>query len=57
MLTSQDILFVLLLSIFSSSNDIDLNTNQNFLLLLLLIFASGNYNTGCCGGYYNNTNV
>jgi hypothetical protein len=57
MLTSQDILFVLLLSIFSSNNDIDLNTNQNFLLLLLLIFANGNYNNGYCSNYYNNANV
>lgn len=46
---SNDVLLVLLLSIFASANNIDLNTNTNFLLLLLLILSG--LNTGCnsCG--------
>lgn len=43
---SQDVLLVLLLSIFASGNDVDLSTNTNYLLLLLLVL-SGN-NTGGC---------
>ncbi len=56
MFFSQDILMILLLSIFTSANDIDLNTNSNFLLLLLLILSmeGGNFlgnNSGCgCRG-------
>lgn len=36
---SQDVLLVLLLSIFTSANNVDLNTNSNFLLLLLLVLT------------------
>ena len=47
---SQDVLLILLLSIFTSNNDIDLNTNSNFLLLLLLILSADgglSWNGGC----------
>lgn len=42
---SQDILLVLLLSIFASANDVELANNTNFLLLLLLVLSQSN--TGC----------
>lgn len=42
---SQDILLVLLLSIFASANDVDLSSNTNYLLLLLLVLSQ--QNGGC----------
>lgn len=45
MVSSQDVLLILLLSIISSSGNIDLNTNSNFLLLLLLTLS----NQSSCG--------
>ena len=50
---SQDVLLILLLSVFTSANNIDLNTNSNFLLLLLLVLSmeGGNLiggSSGCC---------
>ena len=53
---SQDVLLILLLSVFTSANNIDLNTNSNFLLLLLLVLSmeGGGFlgsNSGCsCRG-------
>lgn len=51
MITSQNILFVLLLSVISNATDTNLNTNTNFLLLLLLALnGQNNYywnNNGC----------
>lgn len=51
MISSQSILFVLLLSVIANATDTNLNTNTNFLLLLLL--AIGGWNSGnnfnCCG--------
>ncbi len=51
MITSQNILFVLLLSTIANATDTNLNTNTNFLLLLLLALNGQNYynNNGCCG--------
>lgn len=48
---SDDVLLVLLLSIFTSANNVDLNTNTNFLLLLLLTLSTRAQNTcpGFCG--------
>lgn len=45
---SQDILLVLLISIFAQSSGTELSTNSNFLLLLLLAL-NGQNNRGCCG--------
>lgn len=45
---SNDVLLVLLLSIFTSANNVDLNNNTNFLLLLLLVL-SGNTCSSCSG--------
>lgn len=46
---SNDILLVMLISIFTSANDVDLNTNTNFLLLLLLALSASqnNVQNGC----------
>ena len=41
---TDDVLLVLLLSIFTSANNVDLTTNTNFLLLLLLILSVGAQN-------------
>ncbi len=41
---SQDILWVFLLSVLSSSNDTNLATNTNILLLLLLGLSNNNNN-------------
>lgn len=46
-MNSQDILLVLLLSIFANATDTNLNTNTNFLLLLLLALSNGNNFWGC----------
>ena len=49
---TNEILLVLLLSIFTSATDTDLNTNTNFLLLLLLVLSGQtNINNGwsICG--------
>lgn len=45
MVSSQDVLLILLLSIITSAGNIDLNTNTNFLLLLLLTLS--NTSSGC----------
>ena len=47
---TNDILLILLLSVFTTATDTDLNTNTNFLLLLLLVL-SGQSSCGCnsCG--------
>ena len=45
---SQDILLVLLLSIFTSANDVDLSTNTNYLLLLLLVLSGNNGGCSSC---------
>ena len=48
---TNDILLILLLSVFTSATDTNLNTNTNFLLLLLLVL-SGQSSCGCnnsCG--------
>lgn len=42
---SNDILLVLLLSIFAQSSGTELSTNSNYLLLLLLALSAQN---GCC---------
>lgn len=51
MISSQSILYVLLLSVISNATDTNLNTNTNFLLLLLLALGGQNnyWNNGCCG--------
>ena len=36
---SQDVLLVLIISIYAASTNTDLNTNTNFLLLLLMILG------------------
>lgn len=49
--SSQDILLILLLSIFAQSTGTELGTNSNYLLLLLLALSANN-NNGCnnnCG--------
>ena len=47
--STQNILFVLLLSVITSATDTNLNTNTNFLLLLLLALNGQNYyNTNPC---------
>lgn len=48
---SDNVLLVLLLSIFTNANNVDLNTNTNFLLLLLLTLSSNQQSTcpGTCG--------
>ena len=50
MISSQNILFVLLLSVIANATDTNLNTNTNFLLLLLLALGGQNNwnNGGCC---------
>jgi len=45
---SQDILFVLLISVIANATNTDLATNTNFLLLLLLAL-SNNGGTSSCG--------
>jgi len=45
---TNEILLVLLLSIFTSATDTDLNTNTNFLLLLLLILSGQMNNVNGC---------
>lgn len=45
---SQDVLLVLLLSIFASSNDVDLSNNTNYLLLLLLVLSQGSGGCSTC---------
>ena len=40
--STQNILFVLLLSVITSATDTNLNTNTNFLLLLLLALNGQN---------------
>lgn len=47
MISSQSILFALLLSVISNSTDTSLNTNTNFLLLLLLAMSGNNWGCGC----------
>ncbi len=48
--TTQNILFVLLLSVITNATDTNLNTNTNFLLLLLLALNGQNYGSSCgCG--------
>lgn len=50
MISSQSILFVLLLSTIANATDTNLNTNTNFLLLLLLALSGQNnyyWNNGC----------
>lgn len=44
--STQNILFVLLLSVITSATDTNLNTNTNFLLLLLLALNGQNYYNG-----------
>ncbi len=46
---SQDILLVLLLSIFAQSTGTELANNTNFLLLLLLALSGNNWYGGGCG--------
>ena len=48
---SQDILTVLLISIFAQSAGTELSTNSNYLLLLLLALSSSGNSCGCnnCG--------
>lgn len=46
---SQDILWVFLLSVLSSSNDTNLATNTNILLLLLLGLSNSNNNVNYQG--------
>ena len=53
MISSQNILFVLLLSVIANATDTNLNTNTNFLLLLLL--ALGGQNNWNNGGCYQNS--
>lgn len=55
MISSQDVLLVLLLSILTSAGNVDLNTNTNFLLLLLLTLSNSNTGCGCntCNPYSN----
>lgn len=49
MISSQSILFVLLMSVIANATDTNLNTNTNFLLLLLLALSGqNNFNGGCC---------
>ena len=49
MISSQNILFVLLLSVIANATDTNLNTNTNFLLLLLLALGGqNNFGSGCC---------
>lgn len=46
---TQNILFVLLLSVITNATDTNLNTNTNFLLLLLLAMGNNNnFNGSCC---------
>ena len=48
-MNTQNLLFVLLLSVFSNATDTNLNTNTNFLLLLLLALGGqNNFGNGCC---------
>lgn len=49
--SSQDILLILLLSIFAQSTGTELSTNSNYLLLLLLALSANNNAGGCnnCG--------
>ncbi len=48
-MNNQNLLFVLLLSVFSNATDTNLNTNTNFLLLLLLALGGQNFgNNMCC---------
>ena len=48
-MNTQNILFILLLSVISNATDTNLNTNTNFLLLLLLALSGQNGNGfGCC---------
>lgn len=47
-MNTNNLLFVLLLSILSSATNADLNTNTNFLLLLLLALNGQNNNGSCC---------
>lgn len=44
---SQDILTVLLLSVFAQSTGTELSTNSNYLLLLLLALSSSGNSCGC----------
>ncbi len=54
MITSQNILFVLLLSVIANATDTNLNTNTNFLLLLLLALSGqNNYYPGGSGCHQN----
>ncbi len=45
---SQDVLLILLISIFTNATNTELFTNTNFLILLLLILSMNNYNTSTC---------
>ena len=48
-MNNQNLLFVLLLSVFSNATDTNLNTNTNFLLLLLLALNGQNgFGNGYC---------
>ena len=44
---SNNVLLVLLLSIFAGATNTELNNNTNFLLLLLLTLSNGNLTGGC----------
>lgn len=55
MVSSQAILFALLLSVITNATDTSLNTNTNFLLLLLLALAGNNSNTGNISSCSQNT--
>lgn len=46
---TNDVLLVLLISIFTSANNVDLTTNTNFLLLLLLILSVSSQQQSCSG--------
>ena len=46
---SQDIVLVLLISIFAQSTGTELATNTNFLLLLLLALSAQNQGCNQCG--------
>ena len=55
MISSQAILFALLLSVITNATDTSLNTNTNFLLLMLLALAGNNNNSNSFSSCSQNT--